>query len=149
VATTSVDNTMRAALGFSPSLSFRVFQQYPQVAVIRCLRKVHLSRGRGFGCLQSSSCAAFSPICELQRTCIFGPAQAEQPTNQLAKTDFHSHEQTIRQLGSGLIDQSQKMTAAAVQIGETKVWAQRSYRVWTRRQSLILPNMFSMRWRCL
>ncbi len=52
-------------------------------------------------------------------------------------------------LGSGLIDQSQKMTVAAMQIAEKKVWAQRSYRVWTRRQSLILPNMFSMRWRCL
>ena len=35
------------------------------------------------------------------------------------------------QLGSGLIDQSQKATAAAIQ-----VWAQRSYRVWMRRQSL-------------
>jgi hypothetical protein len=30
-------------------------------------------------------------------------------------------------LGSGLIDQSQKMTVAAVQIAEKKVWAQRSY----------------------
>ena len=29
-------------------------------------------------------------------------------------------------LGSGLIDQSQKITAAAMQIAEKKVWAQRS-----------------------
>ena len=29
-------------------------------------------------------------------------------------------------LGSGLIDQSQKMTAAAMQIAEKKVWAHRS-----------------------
>ena len=51
-------------------------------------------------------------------------------------------------LGSGLIDQSQKMTAAAMQIADKKVWAQRSYRVWMRRQSLSLPNMFSILWRC-
>jgi hypothetical protein len=41
------------------------------------------------------------------------------------------------------------MTAAAMQIAEKEVWAQRSYRVWTRRQSSILPNMFSILWRCL
>lgn len=29
-------------------------------------------------------------------------------------------------LGSGLIDQSQKITAAAIQIADMKVWAQRS-----------------------
>jgi hypothetical protein len=29
-------------------------------------------------------------------------------------------------LGSGLIDQSQKMTAAAMQMAEKKVWAHRS-----------------------
>jgi hypothetical protein len=52
-------------------------------------------------------------------------------------------------LGSGLIDQSQKMTAAAMQIAEKWAWAQRSYRVWMRLQSLSLPNMFSILWRCL
>ena len=31
-----------------------------------------------------------------------------------------------RELGSGLIDQSQKMTAAAMQMAEKKVWAHRS-----------------------
>jgi hypothetical protein len=31
-----------------------------------------------------------------------------------------------RNLGSGLINHSQKMTAAAMQIAEKKVWAQRS-----------------------
>lgn len=31
-----------------------------------------------------------------------------------------------RQLGSGLIDQSQKITVAAMQIADMKVWAQRS-----------------------
>ncbi|EBX4816974.1 hypothetical protein DRY87_25460, partial [Salmonella enterica subsp. enterica serovar Newport] len=30
------------------------------------------------------------------------------------------------ELGSGLIDQSQKMTAAAMQMAEKKVWAHRS-----------------------
>ncbi|MBN9437157.1 hypothetical protein [Bosea sp. (in: a-proteobacteria)] len=30
------------------------------------------------------------------------------------------------QLGSGLVDQSQKMTAAAIQMAEKKVWAHRS-----------------------
>jgi hypothetical protein len=30
------------------------------------------------------------------------------------------------QLGSGLVDQSQKMTVAAMQMAEKKVWAQRS-----------------------
>ena len=32
-------------------------------------------------------------------------------------------------LGSGLIDQIQKMTMAAMAIADMKVWAQRSYRV--------------------
>lgn len=32
----------------------------------------------------------------------------------------------IVELGSGLIDQSQKMTAAAMQMAEKKVWAHRS-----------------------
>ncbi|MEF2559435.1 DNA-binding protein [Aurantimonas sp. C2-5-R2] len=32
----------------------------------------------------------------------------------------------VNELGSGLIDQSQKMTAAAMQMAEKKVWAQRS-----------------------
>jgi len=34
-------------------------------------------------------------------------------------------------------------------MAEKKVWAQRSYRVAIRRQSLSLPNAFSMRCRCL
>ena len=53
----------------------------------------------------------------------------------------------VRGLGSGLIDQSQKMIVAAMAMAEKKVWAQRSYRVWMRRQSLSFPNMFSMRCR--
>jgi C4-dicarboxylate-specific signal transduction histidine kinase len=32
----------------------------------------------------------------------------------------------LRFLGSGLIDQSQKMTVAAMQMADMKVWAQRS-----------------------
>ena len=32
----------------------------------------------------------------------------------------------MAELGSGLIDQSQKMTGAARQMAEKKVWAQRS-----------------------
>ena len=52
-------------------------------------------------------------------------------------------------LGSGLIDYIQKVTAAAMQIAEKYVCAQRSYRVWMRRQSLRRPNMFSILWRCL
>lgn len=41
------------------------------------------------------------------------------------------------------------MTVAATQMADMKVWAQRSQRVWIRRQSLSLPNMFSIlyRWR--
>ena len=50
-------------------------------------------------------------------------------------------------LGSGT--HNQKMTVAAIQIALMKVWAQRSYRVAMRRQSLSLPNMRSMRLRCL
>ena len=44
---------------------------------------------------------------------------------------------------------NQKMTVAAMQIALMKVWAQRWYRVAMRRQSLSLPNMRSMRLRCL
>ena len=36
------------------------------------------------------------------------------------------HETLKNRLGSGLIDQSQKMTAAAMQMAEKKVWAHRS-----------------------
>jgi CRP-like cAMP-binding protein len=50
-------------------------------------------------------------------------------------------------LGSGLIGHIQKMTIAAITMADMKVWAQRSYRVWMRRQSLSLPNMFSILWR--
>lgn len=50
-------------------------------------------------------------------------------------------------LGSGLIDQIQKMTATAMQMAEKKVWAHRSYRVAMRRQSLSLANRFSTLWR--
>jgi hypothetical protein len=56
---------------------------------------------------------------------------------------------SLLELGSGLTNYSQKMTAAAMQIAEKKVWAQRSNRVWTRLQSLSRPNMFSILWRCL
>jgi Mg2+-importing ATPase len=35
-------------------------------------------------------------------------------------------ESLLTQLGSGLVDQSQKMTAAAMQMAEKKVWAHRS-----------------------
>lgn len=45
-------------------------------------------------------------------------------------------------LGSGLIDQSQKMTVAAMHMAEKKVWAHRSYRVAMRRQSLSLAKRF-------
>jgi hypothetical protein len=44
---------------------------------------------------------------------------------------------------------NQNMTVAAMQIALMKVWAQRSYRVAILRQSLSLPNMRSMRLRCL
>ena len=52
-----------------------------------------------------------------------------------------------RDLGSGT--HNQKMTVAAMQMALMKVWAQRSYRVAMRRQSLSLPNIRSMRLRCL
>ena len=44
---------------------------------------------------------------------------------------------------------NQKMTVAAMQMALKKVWAHRSYRVAIRRQSLIPPNMRSMRLRRL
>jgi hypothetical protein len=50
-------------------------------------------------------------------------------------------------LGSGLIDHIQKMTMAAIAMADMKVCAHRSYRVWMRRQSFSLPNMFSILWR--
>jgi hypothetical protein len=34
--------------------------------------------------------------------------------------------ESYEQLGSGLIDHSQKMTAAAIQMADMKVWAHRS-----------------------
>lgn len=40
------------------------------------------------------------------------------------------------------------MAVAAIQIAKKKLWAQRSWRVWIRRQSLRLPNMFSILGRC-
>ena len=52
-------------------------------------------------------------------------------------------------LGSGLIDHIQKMTMAAIAMADMKVCAHRSYRVWMRRQSFSLPNMFSILWRFL
>ena len=39
-------------------------------------------------------------------------------------------------LVSGLTHRSPKMTVAATQMTDMKVWAQRPYRVWMRRQSL-------------
>jgi hypothetical protein len=56
---------------------------------------------------------------------------------------------SAEQVGSGLIDYIQKVTAAAMRIAEKYVCAQRSYRVRMRRQSLRRPNMFSILWRCL
>ena len=44
---------------------------------------------------------------------------------------------------------SQKMMVAAIAMALMKAWAQRSYLVAIRRQSLSLPNMRSMRLRCL
>ena len=44
---------------------------------------------------------------------------------------------------------NQKITVAAMQIALMKVWAHRSYRVAMRRQSLSLPNMRSIRFRCV
>src|SRR3546814_20298058 len=44
------------------------------------------------------------------------------------------------ELRSGLVNQSQKMKVAAMQMADMKVWAKRSYGVWARRQALILPN---------
>ena len=52
-------------------------------------------------------------------------------------------------LGSGLIDQSQKMTVAARAMADRKVIGHLSYRVATRRQSLRRPNMISIRLRRL
>jgi iron-sulfur cluster repair protein YtfE (RIC family) len=53
-------------------------------------------------------------------------------------------------LGSSLINfHSQNSTVAARAMAERKTIGQRSYRVATRRQSLSLPNMISMRLRRL
>ena len=62
----------------------------------------------------------------------------------IALADFDSD-----YLGSGLIDHIQKMTMAAIAMADMKVCAHRSYRVWMRRQSFSLPNMFSILWRFL
>jgi hypothetical protein len=43
-------------------------------------------------------------------------------------------------LGSGLIDHSQNMMAAAMQIAEKYVWAQRSYRVWIAPPTFEAPE---------
>ncbi|MQA67109.1 MAG: hypothetical protein GEU76_14610 [Alphaproteobacteria bacterium] len=58
-------------------------------------------------------------------------------------------DKVVWQLRSGLIDQSQKMAVAVMQMADMKVWAHRSWWVWMRRQSLSLPNIFSIsrRWR--
>jgi hypothetical protein len=39
------------------------------------------------------------------------------------------------------------MTVAAMQMAGITVWAHRLSRVWMRRQSLNLPDMFSILWR--
>jgi len=46
---------------------------------------------------------------------FFGPLEVMAQSSPTARSG----------LGSGLIDQSQKMTAAAMQIAEKKVWAHR------------------------
>ena len=43
--------------------------------------------------------------------------------------DVKSCREAADDLGSGLIDQIQKMTMAAMAIADMNVWAQRSYRV--------------------
>ena len=50
---------------------------------------------------------------------------------------------------SRLRTHNQNMTVAAIAMALMNAWAQRSYRVATRRQSLSLPNMRSIRLRCL
>lgn len=51
----------------------------------------------------------------------------------------HTYREEARgALGSGFVDQSQKMTVAARATAEKKAVGQRSYRVATRRQSILL-----------
>src|SRR3546814_15887153 len=52
-------------------------------------------------------------------------------------------------LGSGLTDQSQKMTVAARAVAEKKAIGQRSWRVAPLRQSLRRPHMMPIRLRLL
>ena len=50
----------------------------------------------------------------------------EQITRTLAECGFVTLDKQAYVLGSGLIDQSQKMTVAAMQMADMKVWAHRS-----------------------
>ncbi len=67
----------------------------------------------------------------------------------ITKYRERSHEAMLLYWGLGSGTHNQKMTVAAMQMALMKVWAQRSYRVAMRRQSLSLPNIRSMRLRCL
>jgi hypothetical protein len=53
-------------------------------------------------------------------------ATAQQQAAAADTTEMQSQPLTEEELGSGLVDQSQKMTVAAMQMAEKKVWAQRS-----------------------
>lgn len=61
----------------------------------------------------------------------------------------HPHVTYASSLISGLIDHGRKMTAVVMQMADMKLWAQRLWRLWMRRQSLGLPHMFSIQWRWL
>ena len=73
VATTGLENTMRAEAGFSPSLNFRVFQRYLRIPAGWCRRQAGIRRWRAShfasdrsltntsrmqGCPPSSPCTA-------------------------------------------------------------------------------------------
>ena len=65
------------------------------------------------------------------------------------ESGFVERQATTKDLGSGLIDHIQKMTIAAITMADMKVWAQRSYRVAMRRQSLRRQKLRSMMFRLL
>lgn len=53
--------------------------------------------------------------------------EGEQPARELVGAPVHIlRNEGLVHLGSGLIDHSQKMTTAAMQIADMKVWAHRS-----------------------
>jgi hypothetical protein len=64
---------------------------------------------------------AYVWLVDIETSKYNGPGILKFATKELIETELSNH-----QLGSGLIDHSQKMTVAAMQMAEKNVWAHRS-----------------------